>query len=65
MSRPSREVNDCVHRILRPSLDEITYLVVDDSVADDDNGAGHVMPDNRHGNDEHCHGDDEHRVLVW
>jgi len=43
--------------VLRPSLDETAYLVVDNSVADDDDGARHVMSDERHR-------DDEHRILV-
>jgi len=34
--------------MLRPSLDESTYFVVDNGVADDDDGAGHVVSDKRH-----------------
>jgi len=41
----------------RPSLDETSYLVVDDGVADDDDRARNVMTDERHG-------DHEHRILV-
>jgi len=43
--------------MLRPSLDESTYLVENDGVADDDDHAGYVMSHERHR-------DHELRILV-
>jgi len=35
-------------KFARSSLDDATYLVVDDGIADDDDDARHVVSDERH-----------------